>query len=319
MKKVLIIGGAGFIGSYLVRYICEQGDAQIDVVDNFSRHSEQDTKNISRENVQYINMDVATCFDVTLLKPEYDETFLLASVVGVDFVLEHPTFVLTQNVAIINNVFAWLSSGATKKFLFTSTSEVYAGAVEEKICSIPTDEDVPVVIQDITHPRFTYAVTKAYGESLFTNAAKEFNLDVFIVRYHNVYGPDMGNRHVLPHLVERFKSENPFTIYGGSQTRSFNHVNDAVRATVLVMEEGERGQIYHIGTDVETTIDELTRYVGSLLGYSGEYTVGDAYPGSVNRRSPNIAKVRSLGYEPTIGWQEGVAGYVASRMNSSEE
>ena len=135
-------------------------------------------------------------------------------------------------------------------------------------------------------------------------------MESVVLRYHNVYGPNMGNRHVLPHLYTRFQTENPFTIYGGEQTRSFNHISDAINATVLIMRKGISGEIYHVGTDIEVTIDEFTRFVGSELGYSGDYLKGDAYPGSVKRRSPNIKKLKELGYSPNIDWKTGVREYL---------
>lgn len=313
MSKILVIGGAGFIGTSLTNELAQSALNEIDVVDNFSRTIEQGNDQIKDSNVRYIKMDAANDFQENLLRSKYNEVYLLASVVGVDFVLEHPTHVLTENMKIIMNVFNWLALEKCDRFLFTSTSEVYAGAVENGFAPVPTNETVPIFIDDISHPRFTYATTKAFGEALFLNAAREFEFEAVIVRYHNVYGPKMGNRHVLPHLFSRFQTERPFTIYGGEQTRSFNHISDAVAGTILVMRKGKSGEIYHVGTDVEVTIEDFTKFVGSELEYTGDYVTGDAYPGSVRRRSPDIKKLMQLGYSPKIDWKTGVREYLEDR------
>jgi UDP-glucose 4-epimerase len=313
MSTILIIGGAGFIGTHLTSVLASMPQNTIDVVDNFSRTKEQGTEFLRWSNVNYIQMDVANDFQSNLLQAKYDKVYFLASVVGVDFVLNHPTYVLTENMKIISNISNWMIGINCGRLLYTSTSEVYAGAVEKGFAPVPTNEDVPIVIEDISHPRFTYATTKAYGEALFLNAVREFDFEAVVLRYHNVYGNNMGNRHVLPHLFTRFQVESPFTIYGGEQTRSFNHVSDAVAGTILVMDKGKSGEVYHVGTDVEVTIEDFTRFVGSELGYNGEYIKGAAYPGSVKRRSPDIKKLRSLGYMPKIDWKSGVRQYLEDR------
>ena len=142
---------------------------------------------------------------------------MLASVVGVDHVNEMPHEIIRINTALIYNTLEWLKKDSNCKVLFTSTSECYAGTIEAFNYQIPTAEDVPLTIQDITHPRFTYAVTKMLGESGFIQYANKLGFECTIVRYHNVYGQRMGFKHVIPHLAQRFlNGENPFKIYGRS-------------------------------------------------------------------------------------------------------
>ena len=149
------------------------------------------------------------------------------------------------------NVLDWLSETRCKRVLFSSTSENYAGTVEKFNYKVPTDESVPLTIEDVTHPRFSYAVTKILGESGVINFARAGFFESVIVRYHNVYGPNMGFRHVIPHLVRFRNKEEPFKIYGHDQTRAFNYIDDAVIGTVLAAEKGENMQIYHIGSEEE--------------------------------------------------------------------
>jgi nucleoside-diphosphate-sugar epimerase len=119
----------------------------------------------------------------------------------------------------------------------------------------------------------------------------------------------MGFNHVVPHLVIRFRrGDDPFKIYGANQTRDFCYVSDAIIGTVQAMElPGIKGNIYHLGTGIETTIEELTRFTGTCMGFTGTYTEAPTYPGSVSRRCPDISKsLHDLHFSATTPWQEGI-------------
>ena len=193
--------------------------------------------------------------------------------------------------------------------LFTSTSENYAGTIDTFGYKIPTPEDIPLTISDISHPRFTYAVTKMLGESGFLNYSKILDFDCCIVRYHNVYGPRMGFKHVIPHLAERFlANESPFLIYGHDQTRAFCYIDDAVEGTVKAMENiNSNGKIYHLGTEDEISIRDLVLESGKFFEYKGIYENAPTYPGSTQRRCPDISKAkRDLDFNPKIDWKKGL-------------
>jgi nucleoside-diphosphate-sugar epimerase len=235
---------------------------------------------------------------------------MLASVVGVEYTEKMPNEIIRINTALIFNTLEWLRTASCKKVLFTSTSECYAGTIEAFQYKIPTAEEIPLCIEDIRHPRFTYAVTKMLGESGLANYARVFNFDYSIVRYHNVYGERMGFKHVIPQVVQRFLAgESPFHVYGAAQTRSFCYVDDAVMGTILCMEsEAANGEIFHLGVqDEELKILDLVRYIGRLCNYNGEYIVANAPGGSVSRRCPDITKAKALlGFHPAVGYREGV-------------
>lgn len=312
MKKVLLLGGAGFIGFSIAKYLAEKGGYNITIADNFFRAGGKIDlslqKLVDEHDIKIVSGDFTkpSCF--LELEKDYEQVYMLASVVGVDYVNEMPHEIIRINTALIYNTLEWLRSSKCGKVVFTSTSECYAGAVEAFDYKIPTAEDVPLTIQDITHPRFTYAVTKMLGESGFIQYANKLGFECTIVRYHNVYGQRMGFKHVVPHLAQRFlNGENPFKIYGADQTRAFNHIDDAVNGTVLAMEKGVNGDIYHIGTQEEITIKELIQYTGELMGFKGAYIDAPTYPGSVARRCPDISKARrDLGYEPKVSWKDGM-------------
>ena len=175
--------------------------------------------------------------------------------------------------------------------------------------TIPTPESVPLCIDPIGHPRFTYAVTKMLGESGFLNYAKVLGFNCKIIRYNNVFGPKMGFGHISPHLVERFlNNENPFLIYGGDQTRSFCYIDDGALGTIQAMEcEEATRDIFHIGSDEEITIEELVLESGKFFDFKGEYKMAQTYPGSVSRRCPDLTKAKKLlGYVNNVKWQDGL-------------
>ncbi len=312
MKKILLLGGAGFIGFNIAKFLSEHRNYKITIADNFFRGGGKIDKYleklVNKNNIVLLAGDYTDPKVFNKLEKDYDYVYMLASVVGVDYVNKIPHEIIRINTALIYNTLEWLRNTRCGKVLFTSTSECYAGAVEAFNFKIPTPETVPLTIQEIGHPRFTYAVTKMLGESGFINYSRKLGFECTIIRYHNVYGPRMGFKHVIPHLVQRFRNnENPFKIYGHDQTRSFNYIDDAIEGTVKAMEFGKNLEIYHIGDEDEISIEDLTRYTGKLMGYEGKFEYAPTYPGSVARRCPDISKAKKdLNYYPTVGWKNGL-------------
>ncbi len=310
-KNVLVLGGAGFIGLNITQYLAENRDYDLTIADNFARGKQDDyfTGLVNKYHIKVIEGDFTDTATFKLLASRYDQVYMLASVVGVDNANSIPHEIIRINTALIYNTLEWIRHSQIGKVLFTSTSECYAGTIEAFGYITPTPEEVPLCIQDIGHPRFTYAVTKMLGESGFLNYARVLGFETTIVRYHNVYGPRMGFKHVIPHLVIRFrKKEEPFKVYGHDQTRAFCYITDAVEGTVLAMEKpNTNGEIYHIGTQQEISIDELIRYTGKLMDFTGTFENAPTYPGSVSRRCPDITKAKKqLGYLPKVSWKEGL-------------
>ena len=130
------------------------------------------------------------------LESSFDEVYMLASVVGVSKCIQEPHEVIRINTSLITNTLNWIVENKIPKALFSSSSECYAGTTESFKYSVPTDENVPLSIEDISHPRFTYAVTKMLGESAFLNYGKKHGFFSVIVRYQNIFGPQIGRAHV---------------------------------------------------------------------------------------------------------------------------
>ena len=310
-KKVLLLGGAGFIGYNISKYLAEKKNYEITIGDNFFRGQMDEylTELVNLHSIKVVHGDFTKPETYSHLENDYDYVYMLASVVGVNNTLEIPHEIIRINTALIYNTLEWLKKSNVKKALFTSTSECYAGTIDSFGYSIPTPETIPLTIENIGHPRFTYAVTKMLGESGFLNYSRKCGFEATIVRYHNVFGPRMGFKHVIPHLVQRFlEKEVPFKVYGHDQTRAFCYISDAVVGTVLAMEnENSNGEIYHIGTMDEITIEELIRTTGDFFDFNGEYINAPTYPGSTARRCPDITKARTqLGFEPKVNWKDGL-------------
>ena len=310
-KRVLILGGAGFIGLGIAKYLGENRDYDITIADIFSpgQKDADFDQVVSDYSIKVIEGDFASLESYKQLSNNYDYVYMLASVVGVNRCIEEPHEVIRINTALIQNSLEWITDNNIGKVLFSSSSECYAATTDTFNYPVPTPEKVPLSISEIGHPRFTYAVTKMLGESAFLSYGKEYRFPVTIVRYQNIFGPRMGFKHAIPHLVQRFyEGQNPFKIYGADQTRAFCYITDASEGTVLALENEKSDQeIYHIGSPEEITIEELTKTVGSLMDYKGAYEAAPTYPGSVSRRCPDISKsIKNLGYAPKVHWKDGL-------------
>ena len=308
-RKVLILGGGGFIGSAIARILSRNEKYKITIADNF--HHNQDDENflsfIEENNIKLVKADFTDKSSYDLLEKEYDDFYMLASMIGVNNTLENPHEIIRVNTSLIYNALEWVKINKIKNVLFTSTSECYSGTIDKFGYKIPTPEDIPLCIYPIGHPRFTYAVTKMLGESGFLNYSRKFGFNCKIIRYNNIIGPKMGFGHVIPHLVERFiDGENPFKIYGGNQTRAFCDIDDGALGTIQAMEcEDAKNDIFHIGNDIEITIEELVKETGKYFNYQGNYEMAPTYPGSVSRRCPDLTKAKSmLNFNPLINWKD---------------
>jgi UDP-glucose 4-epimerase len=320
-NKVLILGGAGFIGMNILRELGNRGNSLITIGDNFFRGKMDSelSELVEKFKIKVISADFTESSSFDLLENDYDQVYMLASVVGVEYTTKIPNELIRINSLLIINTLEWLKKSNCKKVLFTSTSECYAGTIEAFNYAVPTGEDVPLCIEDITHPRFTYAVTKMLGESGFMNYSKVFGFDCTIVRYHNVYGPRMGFKHVIPQVVKRMlENENPFRVYGFNQTRAFNFIDDAVTGTISAMDNPKSsGEIFHIGDmEAEITIEELIHYIGELIGYNGLFERQGVHDGSVSRRCPDTSKAKNLlDYSPKVHWKDGIKKTVEWYIN----
>ena len=264
MKQILVLGGGGFIGRNITDFIIKRGDCNVVAADIKEGSNWHDLADKYPRNFSFVLGDFCNFKVFDQLDREFDEIYMLAAVVGVNRTLKNPFEVISTNTQLTLNVLNWVERNPVKKILFSSSSENYAATTDLFDVEIPTGEEIPLCVGDITHPRWTYAITKMHGESAFIHSAKKLNYEYKIVRYQNIIGPEMGFGHAIPHIVERFvnKIEDPIKIYGYDQTRAFCYIDDAVKGTVGAMEStNHSNNIYHIGNHQEISMEELTKFI----------------------------------------------------------
>jgi nucleoside-diphosphate-sugar epimerase len=311
MARVLVLGGAGFIGGHLAARLAEE-DHDLTLVDDLSRGRADAALEAlrARPNVRFHQADLTTPGALDTLAREWDQVYMLAAVVGVRNVERDPARVLRTNTLALQHLLDWLP-GAGETLFFASTSEAYAGAVALGLAPVPTPESVPLALPDAGAPRAAYAISKIVGEAMVIQAGRARGTRWVIGRYHNVYGPRMGIDHVIPELALRaIRREDPFRLYGAAQRRAFCYVTDAVEATLrLTATEGAWGSVVNIGNDSEeTVIEDLASLVLRKAGYAATIERVPAPAGSPERRCPDLGRLRALtGFVPKVTLETGVA------------
>lgn len=311
MARILILGGAGFVGYHLARRLAEDPTNRITLVDDLSRgRMDADLAALlSRPGVEFVRADLTAPGALEALPREWGEVYMLAAVVGVRHAMQDPARVIRVNTRATLNALDWATPAAGVLF-FASTSETYAGGVSLGQVPVPTPESVPLAVADVENPRFAYAASKILGEAAVVHVARARGIRFVIGRLHNVYGPRMGTDHVIPELCLRaLDRENPFRVYGPEQRRAFCHIADALEAITRLM-AGERawGQIVNIGSDAEETpIGDLVTLVLRSAHFAPTVESLPAPSGSVARRCPDLTRLRALtGFVPKVGLESGV-------------
>ncbi len=311
MNKVLIMGGAGFIGMHLARHLLKIG-YQIDLLDNFSRGvNDTELKSLlDRHNVRLLNCDLLQPDVFDDLDNNYNYIYQLAATVGVANVLERPYAVLHDNVTMLTNILSFAKRQLElQRFTFSSTSEVYAGTLQNFTLKIPTPESTPLGMTDLDQPRTTYMLSKIYGEALCLHSGVPFT----IIRPHNIYGPRMGMSHVIPELLRKAYlalDRSNIDVFSINHRRTFCYINDAVKMLKLVSESFAcLGKTLNIGNqEPEISIRELARLIINLVGKKLNITGQPPTPGSPERRCPDMENTFQLiGYKPQVDLQEGLA------------
>jgi len=310
--KILITGGAGFIGYHLSKHLADRGDDVV-ICDNFVRGKKDAELNelLNRSNVNLIECDLSNPLNLEKIGSGYDYIYHMASINHTGLFYKIPDEILRVGILTSINILDWMKSKNKEgKIMFTSSNEAYAGALHsfDKLL-IPTPENVPLVISDTYNPRWSYAGTKLIGELLFINYAKVHNFRMSIVRPHNFYGPRAGAGHVIPDFIERILAkESPFNIYGAKDTRSFCYIDDAIEQITAVMESCKTdGETIHLGNSEEILIEDLAKLLFKIAGYNQEIIIHDSPIGSVKRRCSDLSKLYDLlGIKAKIGLEEGL-------------
>jgi len=312
MSKILITGGAGFIGLWLIKRLAYSEENEITVLDNLVRgRMDDDLKQIlQKKNINFIQADLTNPLVFLNLPKDFDYIYHLAAVIGVRNVLENPDKVLFVNAISTLNIFEFTKNmPSLKKILFSSTSEIYAGTLRHFGIEVPTDEKIQLTIDDITSERTTYMLSKMFGESTCYNYGKKYSIPFTIVRYHNVYGPRMGFLHVIPQMFIKILNNDVIDVPSPTHTRAFCYIDDAIEMTIKVAESGmTNSETFNIGNqEQEISIRDLVTIIAEVLGRKIKINELPNTIGSPARRCPNISKiVQYIDCSPLIHLKEGV-------------
>jgi len=298
--KILVTGGAGFIGSHLVKALVTQGH-EITVVDNLSSGKAERLP----ESVHLIQADIQDLDSRTDLPKSIDLVFHLAAQVDVRKSVNDPEFNDAVNITGTKRVIDYGIKAGMKKMVFSSTGGAIYGPAE----LLPTPEESPC------HSSSPYGTSKFKAEELLLAAAKEGNFLPVILRYANVYGPGQGGSKetgVISIFTQNIHDGKDSVIYGdGEQTRDFVYVDDVIRANLLVSQQDIQG-IYNIGTGQETSLNKLSDMLKQVAGSELQFTYAEARKGEEVRSCLDATKIQGLGWEPQVSLEEGLKKTLAS-------
>ena len=284
--RIVLTGHKGFIGQHYLKHINDKH-----IVTTYDLEDGQDLKDSS----------------VVDTMPECDVVVHMAATNGTRLFYETPTEVTMNNTLPTLNIVNRYKDTPTK-IVFTSTCEIFNGAIDKGLYDVPTDEQVPVMFDDITNARWSYSIPKALGENLISNLSTHW----LILRYFNIYGPGQKD-HFISEFVDRAKQGDYYI--KGNDTRSFCYVDDAVSMTHdLVMNANDR--IVNVGKQEESSIEDVAKCILDIMGVDPTMLeIRDGPVGSAKRRCPDTKQVKALtGFEKYTTLQRGIRKTVESLL-----
>lgn len=295
-KKVFVTGAGGAIGFWLTKELLSQGN-HVTIVDRFIHKNEDEEFNnlIKMDGLKFHKLDLCDYDSIKKIECDFDYIYHLAAYNGTQNFYNNPFDVLVNSTIPTINVLKWASEAQKKpKFIYSSSSEAYAGAITHYSAKVPTSEDIHLVIDDPKNVRWSYGGSKLHGELACFAAFSQYKIPCTVLRYHNVYGKRMGLNHVIPDFITR-ALDGVYELYGSEDTRSFINVKDAVNATIAVAEsDSSNGEIINIGSDEEIKIIDLAEMILKIMGVNSEIKIFNSPKGSVSRRCPDITKLKLI-------------------------
>lgn len=269
MSKILILGGAGFLGFHLANKLNTHIENEIHLIDNFSRGVKDlyFEKLIKNKGIKYFKKDLLNSNSLSQLDNDYDYIYNFSAIIGVKHVLNSPFDVLTKNFIMMQNSIDFAQKQKNlNRFIFTSTSEVMAGSLEHLNLYFPTPESFPIALTDIRHPRTSYMLSKIYGEAMCYHSKLPF----LIVRPHNIYGIRMGLSHVIPEIMKKIfsaKENESIEIFNPNHQRAFCYVDDAINMIIsLATSQNQINDVVNIGNpNEEISIKYLAKLIAKIM------------------------------------------------------
>lgn len=300
MNKILVTGGAGFIGSALAEKLISNPDNFVVIVDNLSTGNIGKLPNLPKTNWRFIKCDVN---DYTEIAPvmttyQFDYVFHFAAVVGVLRTQQYPVSVL-RDIDGIKNVLSLSKNTTVKRVFFSSSSEIYGDPVEmpQNVYTTPLNSRLP------------YAVVKNIGEAFLRSYKQEYDLDYTIFRFFNTYGPKQSRDFVISKFMLAALNNRDITIYGdGLQTRTFCYIDDNIDTCLTAFYENKVvNGVINIGGNREVTIKELAEIIIRETGSKSKIVhVDPLKEGDMRRRQPDNSDMKALLNRPLIKVDEGI-------------
>jgi len=290
--KILITGGAGFIGSHIAEHF---KDDEVIVYDNLRTGFK---KNIENLNVKFVKASVTDYKTLNKWMKGMDYVFHLAALISVPESLLKPVETEEINTQGTLNVLKSARVNKVKKVIYSSSAAVYG---DNPI--LPKKEDM------LPEPKSPYAVSKLSGEYYCRIYSEQFNLPTAVLRYFNVFGPrqDPNSQYaaVIPIFIKRALKNEDIIIFGdGEQTRDFIYVKEVVKANILAMEKGDK--IYNVASGGKITINELAEKIIKLTNSKSKIVYTDKRPGDIKHSCADISQIKSIGFEPEFNFDEAL-------------
>jgi UDP-glucose 4-epimerase len=307
-QRVVVTGGAGFIGSHLVSQLVEAGN-EVVVIDILLRGNK--IPHDVFKKIEFHKVDVTDKEKVIEISKGADIIYHFAAILGVDIVADNPIETMETEVNGMQSVAAAAIQNQIKKIVYASTSGVYGHLALEK----SVDEEI------LVDPRTSYAMAKRYNEIYLASLYEEKGIHSVAIRFFNVYGLRQDNRMVIPRFFEQAEANDPITVFGtGEQTRDFTYVDDAVKASILLGKNGKGFEIFNVANERESTIGEVADLIKELTNSKSEIKFIDApkkrYDYEVGRRFGSSAKLENhIGYKPNTRLREGLQVLLADIKN----
>ena len=307
-ERVLVTGGAGFIGSHLAERLLWEG-CKVTVLDDFSKGRIANlNKSLGSPNLTVVRGDVNDSPLLSKLLDGVEVVFHEAALVSVQQSLMEPELTHHVNVGGTKNVLQRAIEAGVRRLIFASSAAVYGDSAV-----LPITEDTPLA------PISPYAKSKVEGEKLCAEFRSTYGICTVALRYFNVYGPRSQSgmySGVINALAQNITRGTRPVIYGdGLQSRDFVHVSDVVQANMLAASRKEAcGEIFNVGTGIATTIRQLVEVESAILGGNNNpIDFRQKKPGDVNESKADITRIRrSMGFEPTILLETGLRDYLTS-------
>lgn len=312
IQKVLITGGAGFIGSHLTKTLVDKG-YQVVVYDNLLRGNKLDKDTLQK--ISFVKGDVRDAELLTLYSRGCDVIFHFAAILGVDIVADNPVETMDVETIGMRNVAQAAIENGVKKILYASTSGIYGhNAIEKAV-----DEEIMV------DPRTSYAMAKRYNEIYLASLHEEKGIDAISLRFFNVYGLNQDTRMVIPRFFDQAMNGQPITVFGtGKQTRDFTYIDDTVEACIRLMNQMKGYGIFNIANENEGCIDDLAHEIKKITESSSEIQYIEApkkrYDYEVDRRVGSSEKLRqAVDYKPHTKLSEGLLRIFQEKYSLSKQ